>query len=326
MERRPFVVGIAAVMARPLAAGAQQAGKVWRVGYLSNSGGQDDTDAAFIRGLRDLGYAEGRNISIKGHYSGGRVDSFTEAAAALVASGVDMLVAWGPPATIAARRATDSIPIIGIAIGSPVEMAWVGNVAQPSGNLTGLLLFPADESSNVKRLELLREAVPAATRVGALSTPASAPDVVGMTRLRAAATALKTEVEIFNVNSPSDFEATFAEMKNRGIRGVLVLPDAILWSYRADVVRMAEKMRLPTAYWSRDYVEIGGFFSYAASLSDLGRRAAIYVDKIIKGSKPRDLPVEQPTKFELVINARTARSLNLTIPPSLLVRADQVIE
>jgi len=275
MRRRAFISGALTAFAPLLAAEGQQSGKVWRIGYLSNSGGASEPDAAFFRALRDIGYSEGRNISINRYYAAGKVDGFQEAARALVASGVDLIAAWGPPATIAARQATESTPIVGIGIGSPIEMAWVGNIARPQGNITGLLLFPADEYLNVKRLEMLREAVPTATRIGAVSSPGPAADV-SMTSLRAVARPLKTEVQLFTVTGPSDFETTFAEMKKRSVTGILVLPDAMLWSYRADIVRLAAKAHLPTAYWSRDFVDVGGFFSYAASLSDLGRRAASY--------------------------------------------------
>ena len=326
MDRRRFLLtSLVGGLVTPLAVKAQQRGKLWRIGYLSNSDGQNETDVAFRGALRELGYSEGQNISIQAHYAAGRVESFSNAAAALVSSGVDLIAAWGPPATIAARRATESIPIIGIGIGSPVEMEWVGNIARPRANITGLLLFPADETLSRKRLELLIEAVPMATRVAALATP-SAAGPAEMRALRAAAERLNTEVEQFNVKDPSELETIFAEMKKRGIRAVLVLPDAVLWSYRRDIVRLAEKARLPAAYWSRDYVDVGGLFSYATSLTELGRRAAVYVDKIIRGSKPSDLPVEQPTKFELIINLKTAKSLGLTIPPSVLARADQIIE
>jgi putative ABC transport system substrate-binding protein len=325
MERRAFLAGTAALLAAPLAAEAQQAGRVWRIGYLSNSGGQSEPDTAFFQGLRDLGYSEGRNISIKAHYAAGKVETFMEAAATSVASGLDLIAAWGPPATIAAKRATDSIPIVGIGIGSPVEMEWIGTVARPKGNVTGLLLFPADQYLDVKRLEFLREAVPAATRVGVLSTPGPSAEAE-MNYLRGAAGSLKTQVELFTVNSRAALEPTFLRMRDRGIRALLVAPDAMLWSYRVDVVRMAGKLRLPAVYWSRDYVDVGGLLSYATSLSHLGSRAAIYVDKIIKGSKPPELPLEQPTKFELVVNLKTAKTLGLTIPRSLLLQADHVIE
>ena len=312
----------------PLTADAQQpAGKMPKIGLLLPTSGPTDPESTFMQGLRDLGWVEGRNIAIEPRYAAGKVERFPEFAAELVRFGVDVITAWSPPAVVAAKGATDTIPIVGIAMGSPLEMGWIASLARPGGNLTGLMLFPLDvEQLNSKRLELLKEAVPRATRVAVLANPtiAGTPDTVRS--INAAAGSLRIRVEVFYVSNPTDFENVFGEMNKRRAGALLVLADPMFWVYRAEIVKMAAKAHLPAMHWSREYVEVGGLMSYATSLSDLGRRAATYVDKILKGTKPADLPVEQPTKFELVINLKTAKALGLTIPQSVLVRADHVIQ
>jgi len=326
MERRTFLGVIdGGLLAAPLAAGAQQGKSTPRLGYLSNSGGHSVPDNAFMQGLRDLGYVEGRNIILEARYTDGRSERFSEFAADLVRRGVQVIAAWSPAGVAAAKRATDTVPIVGIGMGSdPVGLGWIASLAKPNSNVTGLT------GGNVwlsgKRMELLKEAFPTITRVGVLANPTN-PFFPAMTKeAETVAHSLKIQVESFAVSSPAGLATVLPEMKRRHMSALLVMPDGMLWARRADIVKMAAESRMPAMYWTSDYTEAGGLMSYAESLNDLGGRAAGYVDKILKGAKPTDLPVEQPQKFELIINLKTAKALGLTIPPSLLQRADQVIE
>jgi putative ABC transport system substrate-binding protein len=326
MDRRAFLGTLAGgFLAAPLAAEAQQAGSTPKLGYLSNSGGHSVPDNAFMQGLRDLGYVEGRNLIIEARYTDGRSERFSEFAADLVRRGVQVIAAWSPAGVAAAKRATDTVPIIGIAMGSdPVGLGWIASLARPNSNVTGLT------SGNVwlsgKRMELLQEAFPTITRVGVLANPTNPFFPAQAKEAETVAHSLKIQVESLAVSSPAGLATVLPEMKKRHMSALLVMPDGMLWARRADIVKMAAEGRMPAMYWTSDYTEAGGLMSYAESLNDLGGRAAGYVDKILKGAKPADLPVEQPQKFELIINLNTAKALGLTIPPSLLQRADQVIE
>jgi putative ABC transport system substrate-binding protein len=326
MDRRAFLGTLAGgFLAPPRPAEAHQAGSTSKLGYLSNSGGHSVPDNAFMQGLRDLGYVEGRNLIIEARYTDGRSERFSEFAADLVRRGVQVIAAWSPAGVAAAKRATDTVPIIGIAMGSdPVGLGWIASLARPNSNVTGLT------SGNVwlsgKRMELLQEAFPTITRVGVLANPTNPFFPAQAKEAETVAHSLKIQVESLAVSSPAGLATVLPEMKKRHMSALLVMPDGMLWARRADIVKMAAEGRMPAMYWTSDYTEAGGLMSYAESLNDLGGRAAGYVDKILKGAKPADLPVEQPQKFELIINLNTAKALGLTIPPSLLQRADQVIE
>ena len=313
-------------LAAPLTVEAQPAGKgTPKLGYLSNSGGHSVPDNAFLQGLRDLGYAEGQNLIIEARYTEGRSERFSGFAADLVRLGVQVIAAWSPAGVAAAKKATDTVPIVGIALGSdPVGQGWIASLARPNSNLTGF------SSGNVwltgKRMELLKEAIPTITSVGVLGNPTNPYFPAQAKEAETVAAALKVQIESFAISNPAGLATVLPEMKRRHISALLVVPDGMLWARRADIVKMAAESRVPAMYWTSDYMEVGGLMSYAESLNDLGRRAAGYVDRILKGAKPADLPVEQPTKFELLINLKTAKALGLTIPQTLLLRADQVIQ
>jgi putative ABC transport system substrate-binding protein len=325
MDRRAFLGTLAGgLLSAPLAAEAQPAGKVPKIGYLSNSGGHSVPDNAFLQALRDLGYVDGRNLIIEARYSGGRSDRFPEFAVDLLRRGVQVIAGWSPAAVQAAKKATDTVPIVGIAMGDPVRLGWVVSLARPDSNVTGFA--SGSVWLNAKRLELFREAVPAINRVAALGNPTRPDFREQIAEAKTAAQALKIVIDDFPMDSPSGLATVFSELKKRRMDGLLVMPDGMLWALRAEIVKMASESGLPAMYWTSDYAEIGGLISYAENLNDIGKRAAGYVDKILKGAKPADLPVQQATKFELIINLKTAKALSLTIPRSMLLQADRVIE
>lgn len=313
-----------AMLSAPLAVHAQQPAKIPRIGALIS--GSPSTHRlpveAFRQGLRDLGYVEGQNIVIEYRYAEGRADRFPDLAAELVRLKPDVLVTAGLPGVRALRNATTTIPIVMAAIADAVGSGFVQSLARPGGNITGLS-FLATELS-VKRLELLKEALPRASHVAVLWHPASVKASLDATL--AASKPLGLKIQVLEVQSPSEFDSALASAKKGGVEAINVLPSPILLTHRKPLVELAAKHRLPGIYEFREFVEDGGLMSYSASISDLYRRAAAYVDKILKGAKPADLPVEQPTRFEMVINLKTAKALGLTIPQSILLRADQVIQ
>jgi ABC-type uncharacterized transport system substrate-binding protein len=331
MGRRGFIVTLGVgLLAVPLAAEAQQAGKVPRIGVL-NPGSSTESPAVqrepFERGLRELGWRPGSNIFIEYRYGEGNTTRLAELVAELVRLGMDMIVARGPVAIRAARQATVTIPIVMASAADPVADGSIKSLARPGGNVTGLanLVWELDG----KRLELLKEALPQLTRVGVVTNPRMEfrryEELA--TGLLAGARSLSLQIQVFEVTRPEGIAAAFAAIDKARVGGLLVLADTqFLESYRTQVVAMASKHRLPAIYPWRYYVEIGGLMSYGASIPGLHYQSAVYVDKILKGAKPADLPVEQPTKFELVINMKTAKALGLTIPPSLLLRADETIQ
>jgi len=315
-----------ALLAGPLGATAQQPAKVPRVGYLGSSSPAVDADliGAFRQGLRDLGYIEGQNLVIEYRWAEGRYERLPEFAAELVRLKVDVLLTAGTPGALAAKRATPTIPIVMVRVGDPVAYGLVASLARPGANLTGL----STDSTEVdgKRLELLKEILPSLSRVGVLLNPANPNTALHWKQVQAAAEALHLKLERVEVKRAEDFDAAFAALARQRPRAFLMLGDLFLFAHRARIVTFATRQRLPAMYPTREFVDAGGLISYAASSSDMYRRAATYVDKILKGAKPADLPVEQPTRFELVVNMKTAKALGLTIPPSVLVRADQVIQ
>jgi len=306
------------VLAAPLAAPAQQApGKTARIGVLGRVSLPFD---AFREGLRELGYVEGQNIAIEYRFADGKDERLPGLAAELVRLKVDVIVAVSPPATEAAKQATSTIPIVFPVSGDPVAEGFVASLARPGGNLTGLATIGPELVG--KQLELLKAVAPKVSRVAMLQNPSQQVQ----RQAEDAARALGVQLQVLKARTPSEIEAAFAAMRSQRAGGVLVMRDSVFFAQRTQIVALAAKSRLPAVYGFREQAEAGGLMAYGASTPQLFRRAATYVDKILKGAKPADLPVEQPTKFELVINLKTAKALGLTIPPSLLGQADQVIQ
>jgi ABC-type uncharacterized transport system substrate-binding protein len=317
-----------ALLAAPLAAGAQQAAKIARIGYLTtNLAANPHQREAFLQGLRDLGYIEGRNVAIETRAAEGKLERLPALAAELVALKVDVIVAASTPPALAAKQATRAIPIVFAATADPVASGLVTSLARPGSNVTGLSFLAPDLVG--KSLEQLTQAVPGVSRVAVLSHPGALGERTEKDMLKEAAFAgrgLALRLQFLEARGPDDFDRAFSEM-TRGRAGALtVLTSIMLFDERTRLIDLAAKNRLPAMYPWREAVDAGGLMAYGANLPDLYRRAATYVDKLLKGAKPGDLPVEQPTKFELMINMKTAKALGLTIPPSLLLRADQVIE
>jgi len=299
----------------------QQVGKVYRIGFLRAGPPPRAWVEAFQQGLRERGYVDGRNLFIEYRLTDGSPDQLPRLADELVRLKVDVIVASGAPPAMAAKRATTSVPIVFTSVSYPVEIGLITNLARPEGNVTGLANTSADLGG--KRLELLRELVPKMRRVAVLMDPSNPTNPLQLKEAQVAARALGLQVQPVPFRGPSDFDATAQAM--RGADGLLLFDSVLITTHRARLAELAISSRLP-AISIRDFAEVGGLMSYSAYLPDVYRRTATYVDKILKGAKPADLPVEQPTKFELVITIRTAKALGLTIPRSLLLRADQVIE
>jgi len=323
MDRRTFLGSVAgSLLAAPLAAEAQQVGKVYRVGIVS-LGGDPRWWQPMLEAMRDLGYVEGRNLAVKRAFAKGHTEDMSHLVTELLHSGVDVVVTTGPRETEAVKRATQSTPIVMLLVPDPVTEGFVKTLARPGGNVTGLTnLVPG---LTQKYVELLREAVPAASHFAVLTSPDVVAPEIG-SELESAAHAFKIVLSIAPVSGPDNFDTALAQAKREGAAGLIAPPNAMTFLYRKRLVEAALKYRLPGIYWTREYVEEGGLLTYTADMKELRRRAATFVHKILKGAKPADLPVEQPTKFELVINLKTAKALGLTIPPSLLLRADEVIQ
>ena len=330
MVRGVALVAVLAVslLAAPLAADAQQAGKVPRIGFLSLTSPSDRPPLldAFRQRLRELGWVEGQNIVIDYRYAEGRVDRLPDLAAELVRLKVDLIVASvGTQGATAAKNATETIPIVMIAVRDPVGIGLIASLARPGGNVTGVS-GSAGLEWVAKQLELLKETVPKIRRVAILSNPTNAYHQLALREVDVAARALGVQLQFLEAQGPNEFDGAFAAMAKESVGALLVLSDAMLNSHRTRLAELAARNRLPAAYGVRESVEAGGLMSYGPSFLDSFRRAATYVDKILKGAKPAELPVEQPTKFELVINMKAAKALGLTIPQSVLLRADHVIE
>jgi ABC-type uncharacterized transport system substrate-binding protein len=331
MIRGVAVIAVLALslLAAPLAAEAQQAAKVARIGYLStNLAANPHLQEAFLQGLRDLGYVEGRNLVIEYRFAEGKLERFPALAAELGALKVDVIVtAGGTLAARAAKQATRTLPIVFAAAADPVESRLVTSLARPGGNVTGLSIVSPELVG--KSLELLKEAVPGVSRVAVLWQPGGFGERTEKDMLngaKVAARALGVRPQFIEARGPADFDRAFWEMTRARAGALIVFANAMFTIERRRLVDLAAKTRLPALYAFREYVDAGGLMAYGPNLADLYRRAATYVDKILKGAKPGDLPVEQPTKFELVVNLKTARTLGLTIPTSVLSRADQIIE
>jgi putative ABC transport system substrate-binding protein len=302
--------------------GAQQAKKLGVLSGGSRSSASAGTDA-FRQRLRELGYSEGRNIIIEYRYADGKLDRLPELANELIANKVDVLVAQAPAAVRAAKSATTEIPIVMAHGGDPVAQGFVAGLARPGGNITGLSNFSAELGG--KRLELLREAFPKAAPVGVIWNPDAPGPALSFKELEIAGKALRVKLHPLQVRGPNDFEGAFQAASERA-GGLVVIQDIVTVTHRKRIVELAAKHRLPAIYMEADFTEAGGLMSYGPSQSDMFRRAATYVDKILKGAKPADLPVEQPKKFEFVVNLKTAKQIGLTIPPNVLARADRVVK
>jgi putative tryptophan/tyrosine transport system substrate-binding protein len=327
MNRRDTVVALLALGAAPLAAEAQQAAKIARIGYLSpNLAASPHLREAFRQGLRDLGYVEGRNVVIEYRDAEGKLERLPTIAAELVALKVDVIVAPNTVGVLAAKQATKTIPIVFAVAADPVASGLVTSLARPGGNVTGLSILAPELVG--KCLELLTQAVPGVSRVAVLWQPGGLGERTEKDMLKAAdvaARALGVRLQFVEARGPEDFDRAFSDMTSARAGALTVLPSNMFNNERRRLVDLAAKNRLPTVFPYREGVDAGGLMAYGANLADLLRRAASYVDKILKGTKPTDLPVEQPTKFELVINLKTAKALGLTIPQSVLGRADEVI-
>ncbi len=306
---------------------SEQAAKVARIGYLlTNLAANPHLLEAFRQGLRDLGYVEGRNVVIEIRSVEGKSERFPALAAELVALKVDVIVAPGTLATLAAKQATRTIPIVFPAASDPVASGLVTNLARPGGNVTGLSNLNTDLVG--KCLEQLTQAVPGVSRVAVLWHPGASGERTDKDILKAAevaAQALGARLQFVEARGPDDFDGAFSDMIRARAGALTVLPSVMFINERRRLVGLAAKNRLPAVYNAREFVDAGGLMAYGPNFADMFRRAATYVDKILKGAKPGDLPVEQPTKFELVINLNTAKALGLTIPPSVLGRAAEVI-
>jgi putative ABC transport system substrate-binding protein len=326
----PITTGIMIMLltmlaALPLVAHAQPAGKAPRVAYLSASSASSATVEAFEQGLRELGYVDGRNILIEYRWANGQFDRLPAIAAELVRLGINVIVAANTPAALAAKNATSTIPIILVTSGDPVGSGLVASMARPDGNVTGLSLTPTPAIIG-KQLELLKEAFPTVTRVAVLANPANPPTAGLLVEIEIAARSLGLRLRIVPVREPSEFSDAFDTIRNERLPALLVVADPLVNDRRDRIVAFAATNGLPAVYPYRTFVDAGGLMSYGADLSYLSRRAATFVDRVLKGDKPAELPIEQPTKFELVVNLKAAKGLGLTLPPLLLLRADHVIQ
>jgi putative ABC transport system substrate-binding protein len=319
------VIGLAVVLAvsltlASLVAEAQQTGKVYRIGWLAPASLPTTLDA-FRDGLRVFGYVEGNNLVIEQRYANGKPERLAGLVAELVGAKADVIVTTGNQATAAAKTTTGSIPVVFVA-GDPVEAGFVASLARPGGNMTGVNTLPGE--LNAKRLELLKEALPKVSRVAVLFEPRQLS--TSIPPIEAAASSLGLQVTRLEVHGAYDFERALAAAARSHVGALMPVSSALFHGERQRIVSLAAKHRLPAMYEHRDFADAGGLFSYGPDILFLNRRLAAYVDKILKGAKPADLPVEQPTKFELVINLKTAKALGLTIPQTILLQAAQVID
>ncbi len=326
--RRIFVAALAlGVLLAPLAVeGQPQRGRVPRIGFLGPTSPEalQHVVRAFREGLREHGWVEDQNIAIEYRWAEGQIDRFPMLAAELVRMKVDVIVVPSTPAALAAKRATATIPIVMTSGGDPVGSGLVASLARPGGNVTGLSNLAEDLVA--KLLELLKAAVPDASRIAILVNPHNRVHSTFTKEADAAARVLNVQLVPLEARAPGEFESAFAAMARERAAATIVLPDPMFVTHRERIVRLSAQGRLPAVYAFREFVDSGGLMSYGANIADNARRSAAYVDKILKGAKPADLPVEQPSKFELVINLKTAKALGLTIPQSVLIRADEVIQ
>ena len=320
-----LIVGLTlSLLAAPPAAAAQQTRKVPQIGFLVFVS-SEARYRGFQQGLRELGYVEGQNIAIEFRSADGSLERLSDLADELVRLHVDVIVAGSTVGAKASKRATSTIPIVMANVADPVGGGLVASLARPGGNITGLSTMGQDLSG--KRLELIREVVPRLRRIGVLWHQDSPSSVTAFKELKAAAQSLGVDVRSLGVRPPvPEIDKAFGTASNWRADALIALDDSLIFSNRTRIIALAARSRLPAVYGYREFPDAGGLMAYGPSRHDLYRRAATYVDKILKGTKPADLPVEQPTRFELVVNLKTAKALGLTIPPSILIRADQVIQ
>ena len=330
MQRREFITLLGgAVVARPLMARAQQQAKIARIGFLITGSLAEPrvNIAAFRQGLIELGYREGENFTLEPRGANGRIELLPRLAKELVALKVDVIVAAATPAGRAARDATTTIPIVVSAMGDPVSDGLVASLARPGGNITGTTFLGPELVP--KRLTILKQLLPGVSRVAVLWHSIAFSDRTNadmLSETRNAAANLNIQLEFVDVRSPDDLERAFSTIAGKGAEAVLPLPSPLLFNERKRIVELTAKNRLPGMFNSREFVELGGLIAYGVNLAELNRRSAFYVDKILKGAKPSDLPVEQPTKFELLINQKTAKALGIDVPLLLQQLADEVID
>jgi putative ABC transport system substrate-binding protein len=327
VDRRTFIGRVAgALLAASLAAEAQQAGTVPRIGLLSAFSPSDAAGwyEALRQGLRDLGWIEGKNIRIEYRYAEGHNDRLPDLAAELVRLNVDIIVTSVTTDTLPAKEATRTIPIVMASAADPVGMGIVASLARPGRNVTGLSQIAPELAG--KRLELLKEIVPNLSRVGVMWNPGDRGSTVNWQELQLPARSLGIQLHSLETRSPTGFDQVFADASRLRVGALAILPDPLFARNLRRIADLAVKNRLPAIFHLREFVDSGGLVTYGPNRADMFRRAAVYVDKILKGAKPADLPIERPTKFELVINMKTAKALGLTIPQSLLLRADEVIQ
>jgi len=327
MERRIFLGVIASgLLAAPLTAEAQPAGRVYRIGFLGNSTAALEANLVgpFREGLRERGYVEGRDLTIEYRWAEGAYERFPALISELIALKSDIIVTAGTPAALAAQRTTTTIPVVMAAVGDPIGTGLVKSLARPGGNLTGLAGIAPDLEG--KRLEMLTQIVPRLSSVAFLGNPANPLHVTSEKQAGAAAKALHLKVVFFPVRAEGEFDHAFQAIVGQRCEALVMLADRLFLHHRARIVEFTARQRLPAVYAYDELVQVGGLMSFGPSYPEMHRRAAYYVDKILRGAKPGDLPIEQPTTFELVINLKTAKTLGLTIPPALLQRANQVIE
>jgi ABC-type uncharacterized transport system substrate-binding protein len=326
MERRAFMAMVGGgLLAAPLAAGAQPTGKVWRIGYLGYAYPTEARDLeAFRQRLRDLGYVEGKNLVIESRLTESSFERLPTLVAELVGLKLDVIAAYGNPTIVALKRATHTIPIVMIIGGDAVGAGLVSSLAHPGGNVTGLSSL--GEGLSAKWLELLTQTVPGITRVGVLMVPNAPPHARHLREIKTAGQQIGIAVLGLEARGHDEIARTFVAVTKARAQGLIVLPHAVTLTHQTQIVELAAKNRLPAMYPGRGFTEGGGLMAYSPNRTEMYRHSATFVDKILKGAKPADLPIEQPTMFELIINLKTAKALGLTIPPSLLARADQVIE
>jgi putative ABC transport system substrate-binding protein len=323
MRRRAFISLLGGAAAWPLAARAQQP-KVWRIGFLAAVPPTPAMLSAFRDGLRGRGYVEGQNLSIDVRWPQGSFDQDPIVVTELVNSNVDVIVAWPTVATIAARGATSTTPIVMVGVGDPVRSGFIASLARPGGNITGLSAIAVELSA--KLMELLVELVPGMKRVGVVHNPNNPYATMALRETEDAARKLNMQVEVVNAQTSDEFDRAFAQLSAESVGGVLVIADPTFIEQGRRIAELAQSARLPTAFQRRENVEAGGLLSYAPDLNNQFRQAAFYVDRILKGEKPAELPVMQPTKLELVINLKTAKALGLTVPLIMQMTADELIE
>jgi putative ABC transport system substrate-binding protein len=323
MNRRETVLALVALGFVPLTATAQQAGKVWRIGFLALGSGPREYDKAFIEGLRSLGYVEGRNLSIEYRWAAGKAERLPELAVELVRLKVDVIVTVATAASAAAKGATGTIPIVFAMAADPVGAGLVASLARPGGNVTGLSVQSTEIAA--KQLQLIREVLPKATRIAILAYKGALTVSLFLEQVRAAAKTMGITLFVHEVNEAEPLTGAFAAMERERTQALLVQASPFAFDHRERIIGLAAQHRLATMFSPPASMDTVGLMYYGPSGQEMHRRAAYYVDRIFKGAKPSDLPVEQPTKFELVINLKTAKALGLTIPQSLLARADEVI-